>query len=311
MGVSVRESGVRPSYAKVNLHLQIGPKRMDGFHDLFSLFHLVSLHDDISIRIMSDGKSELSIEGMEGIPPESNLMGKAVRLFLKEVKSEGDSVFISIVKRIPMQGGLGGGSSNAATVLLTLNELYDKPLSSDTLASLALAIGSDVPFFIYRCAAALVEGRGERVTPIPARNDLWGLIAFPEGEGISTAAAFRGFDELSGADVKLKAMYGYDDLCHMYNSPVNRWDFTNDFRNVVEKYNDVYINMYDISENNSSLHGTVSGSGAAFIYTSDTSPLECESFSLMFKNTTQVTYFEVKYLNKVSTSGTLDKETSK
>ncbi len=311
MELPVEKRLSRFSYAKVNLHLRIGDKREDGFHDLVSLFHLIDLHDDITVGTLSDGKGQLNIVGMDDIPPMENLMGQVALLFLERIGCEEDSVSISITKRIPLQGGLGGGSSNAATVLLTLNELYNFPLERDDLIGIALQVGSDIPFFIHQCPAAVVRGRGEFIEPVSPRDDLWGLIVFPEGAGIGTADAFRKYDEDRSLEDSGGNLYTYSNLCHMYDRPVRSWEFMNDFRSVVESYNDLYVELYNIAEKSETLHGTVSGSGAAFIFTSDEGPLSFDALKHTELPVTHVINFSIRYLNILDSSDTLETETSK
>lgn len=294
----MKESRLRYSYAKVNLHLHIGGVRPDGFHDLFSLFHLIDLHDDITVQTIDDGKGNLSIEGMPFLPAEQNLMGRASRLFLRSIHRETDSVRISITKRIPLKGGLGGGSSNAATVLLTLNELYGCPLTNEVLLDLGGQIGSDVPFFIYRCPAAVVEGRGEIVRPVPARDDLQALIVIPAGDGVSTADAFAAFDRLQKEDISIERLYEYSTVCHMYSQPVQHWKFSNDFKDVVVKFDGMYQRIYEIGNANGHIYTTVSGSGSSCIYVSDSGPVEINRLDFTEEERTHVININTILLNK-------------
>ncbi|MBN2859737.1 MAG: 4-(cytidine 5'-diphospho)-2-C-methyl-D-erythritol kinase [Sphaerochaetaceae bacterium] len=298
MALSVKESPLRYSYAKVNLHLKIRGVRPDGFHDLFSLFHLIDLHDDITVQTIDDGNGYLSIEGMPFLPATQNLMGRASRLFLRSINRETDSVHMTIIKRIPLKGGLGGGSSNAATVLLTLNELYDYPLNTDVLLDLAVQIGSDVPFFIHKCPAAVVEGRGEIVRPVPARDDLHALIVIPVGEGISTADAFAVLDRLQNKDISIKRLYEYSTVCHMYRQPVTQWSFSNDFKDVVVVFDEVYQSIYEIGEANRHLYTTVSGSGSSCVFVSDSGPIEINRLDFTEEERTHVINIKTILLNK-------------
>jgi len=294
----VKESQLRYSYAKVNLHLHIGGVRPDGFHDLFSLFHLIDLHDDITVLTKDDGSGALSIEGMPFLSAEQNLMGKASRLFLERIHRETDSVHMTIIKRIPVKGGLGGGSSNAATVLLALNDMYGSPLTTDVLLDLAGRIGSDVPFFIHRVPAAVVEGRGEIVRPVPARDDLHALIVIPAGDGISTADAFAAFDRLQNKDISTKSLYKFSTVCHMYMKPVEHWKFSNDFKDVVVKLNEVYRRIYEIGGSERHLYTTVSGSGSSCVFVSDSGPVEINRLDFTEVERTQVININTILLNK-------------
>ncbi len=311
MGLSLTKSGLRKSYAKVNLHLQIGERREDGYHDIFSLFHLVDLCDDIEITAVPHGTGRITIRGMKGIRERDNIMWKAASLFLSSVKATADDISITITKRIPLGGGLGGGSSNAATVLLTLNEMYGTPLTEQSLAELALSVGSDVPFFIYRVPVAVVEGRGEVITPLKARGDLFGSIVLPLSEGISTAQAFRKLDERKEMTLIPRSLYTYNKMCHMYNQPVSEWLFKNDFRSVVEGYSKKYTELYSIAEKRTDLFGTVSGSGATFIFVGEEAEFQGELTKEFLKGATQDINISIKYLNNLPANDTVILETSK
>ncbi len=295
----MKTSPLRHSYAKVNLHLHIGKGRADGFHDLFSLFHLIDLHDDITVQTRDDGNSSLSIEGMPFLSAEQNLMGIASQLFLKRIRRESDSVHMTITKRIPLKGGLGGGSSNAATVLLILNELYGSPLAFDVLVDLAAQTGSDVPFFVHQCPAAVVEGRGEIVRPVNARDDLSALVVIPSGDGVSTAEAFKAFDRLESRGRRFEKLDEYSEVCHMYEQPVTCWEFSNDFKDVVVAIDDIYQRIYEIGELNTHLYTSVSGSGASCVFVSDSGPVDITELGFTVKDQTHVTNFKTLLLNKV------------
>lgn len=149
------------SYAKVNLFLHVKGKRDDGFHGIESLFQRISLHDAITVT-MEDGDKDIEISSdSKDMPLDSkNLMYEACEKFFKETGIKNKKVRINIIKNIPISAGLGGGSSNAATVLMSLNRLCDEPLTIEKIKEIALSIGSDVPFFLLH-SSALAKGRGE------------------------------------------------------------------------------------------------------------------------------------------------------
>ena len=134
------------SYAKINLGLQVLNKREDGYHNLHSLFMEINLADELSFREASE--LNLGIEGADLPLDENNLITKAYRLIRSKVEDVQSEYSIHLKKKIPIGGGLGGGSSNAATVLKGLNSLYKLDLGRKTLEKLAIKIGADVPFFI-------------------------------------------------------------------------------------------------------------------------------------------------------------------
>lgn len=181
-----------PSPAKLNLFLYITGQRADGYHTLQTLFQFLDYGDTITIDLRSDGDIRLRTP-VEGVPDEQNLIVRAARLLMKAAADsgrlpEGAGADISIDKRLPMGGGLGGGSSNAATVLVALNHLWRCGLSVDELAGLGLTLGADVPVFV-RGHAAFAEGVGELLTPVTV-PEKWYLVAHP-GESIPTPAIFK------------------------------------------------------------------------------------------------------------------------
>lgn len=149
------------SPAKVNLVLKVLGKRPDGYHELVTLMQPVSLFDEIAISV-SKGDGVTVVSDSEEAPGgEGNLAHKAARLFLRSIAFQ-RQVIIEIKKRIPVGAGLGGGSSDAATVLMALNEMVGIHLPDGALMQMAASLGSDVPFFILR-GPALATGRGERL----------------------------------------------------------------------------------------------------------------------------------------------------
>lgn len=181
-----------PSPAKLNLFLYITEQRADGYHTLQTLFQFLDYGDTIDIAPRSDGEIHL-LTPVEGVAHEDNLIVRAARLLMKAASesnrlTKGSGADISIDKRLPMGGGLGGGSSNAATVLVALNHLWQCGLSVDELAALGLTLGADVPVFV-RGHAAFAEGVGEILTPVEP-EEKWYLVAHP-GVSIPTPVIFN------------------------------------------------------------------------------------------------------------------------
>jgi 4-diphosphocytidyl-2-C-methyl-D-erythritol kinase len=176
--------------AKLNLFLHILGRRPDGYHDLQTVFQLVDLCDEIRVELTTDGRIERAPlaagSPLADVPPEQDLAIRAAQLLQTRARP-GQGAVIAIEKRIPTGGGLGGGSSDAATVLRLLNELWVLQLSLDELAALGVTLGADVPVFV-RGRTAWGEGRGERLTPIeiPPR---WFVIVHP-AVAVSTASVF-------------------------------------------------------------------------------------------------------------------------
>ncbi|CAI0928496.1 4-(cytidine 5'-diphospho)-2-C-methyl-D-erythritol kinase [Serratia fonticola] len=186
-----------PSPAKLNLFLYITGRRADGYHQLQTLFQFLDYGDTLTIVPRQDDQIQL-LTPVEGVPDEQNLIVRAARLLQQHCTAHSIATLprgadISIDKRLPMGGGLGGGSSNAATVLVALNELWQCGLSDDQLAEMGLTLGADVPVFV-RGHAAFAEGIGEQLQPAnPAEK--WYLVAHP-GVSIPTPVIF--------ADAELK-----------------------------------------------------------------------------------------------------------
>jgi 4-diphosphocytidyl-2-C-methyl-D-erythritol kinase len=172
--------------AKLNLFLHITGRRTDGYHELQTLFQLIDLCDSIRIAVRRDGRIERA-SGPSGIPPADDLAVRAAH-GLKAAAGTRLGATIRIQKRIPLGGGLGGGSSDAATTLMVLNALWGCGLSVPELAALGLPLGADVPVFIQGFSA-WAEGIGDRLTPqqLPSR---WYLIIHP-GLAVSTREVFQ------------------------------------------------------------------------------------------------------------------------
>lgn len=181
-----------PSPAKLNLFLYITGQRADGYHTLQTLFQFLDYGDTIDITPRSDGEIRL-LTPVDGVAHEDNLIVRAARLLMKTAARHGrlstsSGADIRIDKRLPMGGGLGGGSSNAATILVALNHLWQCGLSVDELAELGIQLGADVPVFV-RGHAAFAEGVGEILTPVNP-PEKWYLVAHP-GVSIPTPAIFN------------------------------------------------------------------------------------------------------------------------
>jgi 4-diphosphocytidyl-2-C-methyl-D-erythritol kinase len=185
--------------AKINLSLRVLGRRSDGFHEIETFMSPVSLWDEIKIEQQS-GKQEIALRCDDLSVPqgEDNIVVRAAKVFFEETKITG-GVSIALKKRIPHGAGLGGGSSDAASTLLALNELFETNLPREALAKMAEMVGSDVPFFIFQSAAAC-KGRGELVSPARLREQLSVLLLKPEF-GVPTQWAYslwRDSREISG-----------------------------------------------------------------------------------------------------------------
>ena len=174
-----------PAPAKLNLFLHITGQRADGYHELQTLFQFLDMADDLHFKPRTDGV--IRVHGMTELPEGSNLIAHAARKLQKHA-AEGAGVDITINKNLPMGGGLGGGSSDAATTLVALNRIWKLAMSRQQLADLGLTLGADVPVFVHG-QAAWAEGVGEQLTPVEPVEP-WYLVLIPDCM-ISTADVFR------------------------------------------------------------------------------------------------------------------------
>lgn len=176
---------ILPAPAKLNLFLHILGRRPDGYHELQTLFQFLDHGDDLGFRRREDDQIRLHTE-VPGVPHDSNLIVRAARR-LQEQSGTRLGADIWLDKRLPMGGGIGGGSSDAATTLVGLNHLWGLEWSEDRLAELGLALGADVPVFV-RGRAAFAEGVGEKLTPV-SPPEPWYLVVAPQ-VSVSTAEIF-------------------------------------------------------------------------------------------------------------------------
>jgi 4-diphosphocytidyl-2-C-methyl-D-erythritol kinase len=174
-----------PAPAKLNLMLHILGRRDDGYHELQTLFQFLDYGDELSFAVREDGEIHLHTE-IADVPHDSNLIVRAARS-LKEQSASPLGVDIWLKKILPMGGGIGGGSSDAATTLLGLNHLWNLGWDEDRLAALGLTLGADVPVFV-RGRAAFAEGVGEILTPVNPEEP-WYLVLVPQ-VSVSTAEIF-------------------------------------------------------------------------------------------------------------------------
>lgn len=177
-----------PAPAKLNLFLHIVGRRSDGYHLLQTVFQFLDFCDELSFRVTDDGFITRTTESF-GVPVDADLTLRAARLLQRAINSD-LGVAVTLRKRVPTGGGLGGGSSDAATTLLALNQLWRAGLGIPELAALGLELGADVPMFVHG-HAALAEGIGEVLTPIELPEP-WYLVIVPPAQ-VSTAGIYAAF----------------------------------------------------------------------------------------------------------------------
>ena len=182
---------------KVNLFLGVGDRRPDGYHELATVFHAVSLYDDVTVRTSDLLSLNVLGEGAHEVPAdERNLAWKAAELMAEHVGRAPD-VEITIDKSIPVAGGMAGGSADAAAVLVGMNMLWELGVPRRDLHAMAAELGSDVPFALHG-GTALGTGRGEELATVLARNTFHWVLAFGKG-GLSTVAVYAEIDRLREA----------------------------------------------------------------------------------------------------------------
>lgn len=191
------------SPAKVNLSLSVGPLRADGYHDIATVFHALSLHDTVTVSESDEPGISIDMRVLGVVPvDQDNLAMRAVRALAHHVNRPGN-VHVNIIKRIPVAAGLAGGSADAAGALVACNELWQTGLSMSELTDMAATLGSDVAFAL-RGGTMVGTGRGERLAPVLAATFAplnWVIAA--SGTGLSTPEVYRTLDEIreqSGID---------------------------------------------------------------------------------------------------------------
>src|SRR5437763_214383 len=183
------------SYSKINLGLAIGPVRPDGFHGLTTLYQTLDLHDVVTVSAKRAAETRIWLTTNHALVPRDarNTAWRMVAWCLERL-GVGAEVGIQIEKRLPVQGGLGAGSANAAAALLGLERELGVSLPGVERLKLAAEVGSDVPLFLLG-GAVLGLGRGEQVVPMPDLPRTWCVVAVPQ-IGVSTPAAFKSWDAL-------------------------------------------------------------------------------------------------------------------
>lgn len=186
--------------AKINLQLAVGPPRPDGYHGLVTVFHAISLYDEVTVAAAADDGVTVTGEGAGQVPADGdNLALRAVRaLRVAAAREAGHGVAVTISKRIPVAAGLAGGSADAAAALVACNELWRAGLSQQDLCEVAAGVGSDVAFAVLG-GTAVGRGRGERLTPalVPPARYHW-VLAFADGH-LSTPEVYGTLDRLRAA----------------------------------------------------------------------------------------------------------------
>lgn len=181
------------AYAKINLHLDVVGLREDGFHNVVTVLHSLSLCDIVDVELSDGGDIVIECDKV-GVPlDEKNIAHKAAKLFFDSLGRR-SGVVIRIKKNIPMAAGLAGGSADGAAVLIGLNKLFEEPFSSNELCEIGARLGADVPFCIL-CGCAYSEGRGDLPQSLPTLSRDMIFVVACGGEGVSTPRAYAMLDD--------------------------------------------------------------------------------------------------------------------
>ncbi|MCK5672928.1 MAG: 4-(cytidine 5'-diphospho)-2-C-methyl-D-erythritol kinase [Spirochaetales bacterium] len=241
--------------AKLNLHLQITAKRNDGFHNLTSLFQMISLYDEIIIETIK--KNKIIINGDFNCIPKDNLIYKAAD-WLKNTLNITSGFNISCIKKIPSGAGLGGGSSDAAATLLGIISLLNLDIENTLLHKGALSLGSDVPFFLGS-GTAIVMGRGEKLFSLETRQDLF-LLVTDTGIHSSTKEAFR---TLNLNYEKIDTLSTEEITKAYLNTVPSSWAFKNSFSHYLYEKHSIYMKILEELNLNGSEFSSVTGTGSS------------------------------------------------
>jgi len=257
------------AFGKINIGLDIGYPRQDGYHPIQSIFHSLEIYDTLLCAKTRD--DAIIVEGTFDCPMEKTTVYRAAELFLRTTGERG-GVKATTIKRIPTMAGLGGGSADAAAALVALDKLYATQLDRAKLAALAAQLGSDVPFFLAG-GAAIVSGRGELIMPIAPRDDFGILLVWP-GFGVSTKWAYAALDSWRAKAIlnDESAVPPYsdsalefgqaDDLESKFRMSPEKWPFRNSFGEMLYAAYPVYSSIEIALRETGATYVSITGSGS-------------------------------------------------
>ncbi|WP_406074852.1 4-(cytidine 5'-diphospho)-2-C-methyl-D-erythritol kinase [Micromonospora sp. NBC_01638] len=254
--------------AKVNLHLGVGPLRRDGYHELNTIYHAISIYDELTARrgdtlaltMEGEGTGELALD-------DTNLVIRAAHA-LAGYAGVLPHARLHLRKRIPLAGGLAGGSADAAAALVACDALWGTGLSRDELAGIAADLGSDVPFLIYG-GTALGTGRGEAISPVLVRPISWHWVVAIANGGLSTPAAYRELDRLRDAGTAGAPLGSTDALLgalRQRDPRVLARTLGNDLQDAALAMRPALADTLKAGEAAGALTGIVSGSGPTCVF---------------------------------------------
>lgn len=263
--------------AKINLGLEVLRKRPDGYHDIASIFIPVALYDTLTVK--SSPTPSCTCVPSVTVTADQNLVYQALLRYADAFPADQWSAKITVTKRIPTGGGLGGGSSDAASTLLALAAINDRT-DADSIAQLhnvALSLGSDVPFFLTQ-SIALVEGRGEHITPLDLPAPWWVLLVFP-GIHVNTALAYSTLG-ITGGKTRTDLVDSYRKALTDNSSMLG--NFSNDFESVVFTQHPLLATIKQRLLDTQAIYAAMSGSGSTMfgLYTSvETATAACSALA--------------------------------
>ncbi|MCG5470494.1 4-(cytidine 5'-diphospho)-2-C-methyl-D-erythritol kinase [Micromonospora sp. LAH09] len=254
--------------AKVNLHLGVGPLRRDGYHELNTIYHAISIYDELTARrgdtlaltMEGEGTGELALD-------DTNLVIRAAHA-LAGYAGVLPHARLHLRKQIPLAGGLAGGSADAAAALVACDALWGTGLSRDELAGIAADLGSDVPFLIYG-GTALGTGRGEAISPVLARPTSWHWVVAIADGGLSTPAAYRELDRLRDSGAASDPLGSTDALLgalRQRDPRVLARTLGNDLQDAALAMRPALADTLKAGEAAGALTGIVSGSGPTCVF---------------------------------------------
>ncbi|MGA5301488.1 4-(cytidine 5'-diphospho)-2-C-methyl-D-erythritol kinase [Nucisporomicrobium flavum] len=254
--------------AKINLHLGVGPVRPDGFHELNTVYHAISLFDELTARrgdtlaltMEGEGAGELALD-------ESNLIIRAARALAHAARVPAHAR-LHLRKSIPLAGGLAGGSADAAATLLACDLLWGTGFTKDELAEIGAELGSDVPFLLHG-GTALGTGHGEVVNPVLARPTTWHWVVAIADGGLSTPAVYRELDRLRGSAASPPALDSPDALMaalRQRRPEVLGAALANDLQAAALSLRPALADVLKAGEQAGAVAGIVSGSGPTCVF---------------------------------------------
>lgn len=247
--------------AKINLHLGVGALRPDGFHDLTTVFHAISLYDDITVTSADALTVRVEGEWAADVPTDSSNLAHQAVTALAAISGREAAADVLIRKQIPVAGGCAGGSADAAATLVACDELWGLGLSREQLSEVAAGLGSDVPFCLHG-GTALGRGRGEVLTPVLAEGQHWWVLALVDG-GLSTPAVYGELDRQRESGPAVMASDAAEVLAALRSgsAPALGRALSNDLQAAALALRPELRELLEVGRGLGAIGGVVSGSG--------------------------------------------------